>query len=180
MYAPLTLPFFLTSLRSMSACLGWCLLPDRIVNLMTRIPEVVNYSGDTTENLYWIIHLLKNTYYKDAQKPVSFFQANSSKEMDQNKGLLLFLYLIYFTFTCWIDARVECISGFEQTQVFSLDDISRPVSSGVIQPIGRCQLEAHLQRRPCCPFVEKCHCHRGPAPKHRHDWPVNRRQTIID
>ena len=125
---------FLTSasepkLMSVAACLGWCLLPDRIVNLITSIP--VYYLGDSSSiEKHWINH----------------------------------------SFTRRIDACVECVPGFEQTQVLAPDDISCPVSPGVVQPCGRGQLEADLQGRPRRPLVQECHRHRGPATKNRHNW----------
>ena len=74
-------------------------------------------------------------------------------------------------FTRRIYTCFKSIPGFEQTQVFIPDDISGPVAPGAVQPSGRAQLEADLERSPRRPLVEECHRHRGPAPKNRHHWP---------
>ena len=74
-------------------------------------------------------------------------------------------------FTRRIYTCVKSIPGFEQTQVYVPDDVSGPVAPGVVQPGGRAQLEADLERGPRRPLVEECHRHRGPAPKNRHHWP---------
>ena len=74
-------------------------------------------------------------------------------------------------FTRRIYTCVKSIPGFEQTQVSVPDDISGPVAPGVVQPKGRAQLEADLERGARRILVEECHRHRGPAPKNRHHWP---------
>ena len=73
-------------------------------------------------------------------------------------------------FTRRIYSCVKSIPGFEQTQVNVSDDISGPVAPGVVQPSGRAQLEANLERCARRPFIEERHRHRGLAPKNRHHW----------